>query len=172
MTAEEIIKIVITAIVTAIVTGSITYIVTIKRKVKAVANGILSCLRADLIGYHDKYTDKGFCPIYGKDAVEKAYKAYHDLDFPTDKLVSLASKTTCKDRWRQVINEADRLRDKNKYLLTLQQGISTAQLKEMAAEKVVLIVPKPYITTYPKEEQDKIWTIKKFVSYIQELQRT
>lgn len=79
MTSAEIIKIVITAVITAVVTGSLTYIVTIKRKVKAVANGILSCLRADLIGYHDNYTDKGYCPIYGKDAVEKAYKAYHDL---------------------------------------------------------------------------------------------
>lgn len=99
-------------------------------------------------------------------------RAYHDYSFPTDKLVSLASKTTCKDRWRQVINEADRLRDKNKYLLTLQQGISTAQLDEMTAEKVVLVVPKDYIKEYyPKPYKDKIWTIKKFVSYIQEIQR-
>ena len=79
MTSAEIIKIVITAVITAIVTGTITYVVTIKRKVKAVANGILSCLRADLIGYHDKYTARKYCPIYAKDAVEKAYKAYHDL---------------------------------------------------------------------------------------------
>ena len=98
-------------------------------------------------------------------------RAYHDLTFPTDSLVSLASKTTCKDRWRQVLNEADRLRDKDKFLLTLQQGISTAQLKEMSAEKVVLVVPRPYISAYPREEQEKIWTVKKFVEYIQELQR-
>ena len=96
--------------------------------------------------------------------------AYHDKSFPTDKLVSLASKTTCKDRWRQVINEADRLRDRNKYLLTLQQGISSAQIEEMTAEKVILVVPKPYISSYPKEQQEKIWTIKKFVSYLQELE--
>ena len=96
--------------------------------------------------------------------------AYHDKSFPTDKLVSLASKTTCKDRWRQVINEADRLRDRNKYLLTLQQGISSAQIDEMTAEKVILVVPKPYISSYPREQQDKIWTIKKFVSYLQELE--
>ena len=98
-------------------------------------------------------------------------RAYHDKTFPTDKLVSLASKTTCKDRWRQVINEADRLRDRNKYLITLQQGISTSQIEEMTAEKVILIVPEPYISSYPKEQRDKIWTIKKFVSFLQEIQK-
>lgn len=98
-------------------------------------------------------------------------EAYHDISFPTDKLVSLASKTTCKDRWRQILNEADRLRGKNKFLLTLQQGISTAQIEEMTAEKVVLVVPKQYITSYPKEQQDKIWTVKKFIGYLQEIQR-
>ena len=76
---SEVTKIILTAIISALVSGAITYTVTIKRKIKAVANGILSCLRADLIAYHDKYKKKGYCPIYGKDAVEKAYKAYHDL---------------------------------------------------------------------------------------------
>ena len=98
-------------------------------------------------------------------------QAYHDISFPTDKLVSLASKTTCKDRWRQILNEADRLRGKNKFLLTLQQGISTAQIEEMTAEKVVLVVPKQYISSYPKEQQEKIWTVKKFIGYLQEIQR-
>lgn len=97
-------------------------------------------------------------------------EAYHNIYFPVDKIVSLASKTTCKDRWRQVINEADRLRDKDKYLVTLQQGISSAQLKEMEAERVVLVVPKPYITCYPPEFREKIWTIKKFIEYVKELE--
>lgn len=96
--------------------------------------------------------------------------AYHDFSFPVGKLVSLAAKTTCKDRWRQVLNEADRLRDGNKYLLTLQQGISSSQLKEMAAEKVVLVVPKEYIKTYPSKEQESIWTVKKFIDYVKEIQ--
>ena len=80
---------------------------------------------------------------------------YHNMSFPVDKLASLAAKTTCKDRWRQVINEADRLRDKPKYLCTLQQGISPTQMDEMQAENVVLVVPKPYISSYPKDKRDR-----------------
>lgn len=97
--------------------------------------------------------------------------AYHNITFPTEKLISLAAKTTCKDRWRQVINEADRLRGKEKFLCTLQQGISGAQMDEMQAEKVILVVPKPYIQTYPKDRQDRIWTLEKFVHFVQETER-
>ena len=97
-------------------------------------------------------------------------KAYHSIYFPVEKLISLASKTTCKDRWRQVINEADRLRDRDKYLLTLQQGISAAQLEEMEHERVILVVPKKYISLYPAVYQDKIWTVKKFIDYVKEVE--
>ncbi|MCD7852888.1 MAG: type II restriction endonuclease [Oscillospiraceae bacterium] len=69
-------------------------------------------------------------------------EAYHDMTFSIDKLCTLAAKTTCKDRWRQILNEANRLRDKNKYLCTMQQGISAPQMDEMQAEKVILVVPK------------------------------
>lgn len=93
-------------------------------------------------------------------------EAYHDMTFSIDKLCTLAAKTTCKDRWRQILNEADRLRDENKYLCTMQQGISAAQMDEMQAEKVILVVPKPYITAYPKEKRDRIWTVGRFVDYV------
>ena len=97
-------------------------------------------------------------------------EAYHDMTFSVEKLCSLAAKTTCKDRWRQVLNEANRLRDQNKYLCTMQQGISAAQMDEMQAEKVILVVPKEYIRTYPADPQDRIWTISKFVQYVREME--
>ena len=97
-------------------------------------------------------------------------EAYHDMSFSIDKLCTLAAKTTCKDRWRQILNEADRLRDENKYLCTMQQGISSAQMDEMQAEKVVLVVPKPYIMAYPKDKRDRIWTVGQFVSYVKEME--
>ena len=97
-------------------------------------------------------------------------EAYHNSSFNIQKLVTLAAKTTCKDRWRQVLNEANRLKDSPKYLCTLQQGISGAQMDEMQAENVVLVVPEPYIVSYPKDRRDRIWTIARFVKYIQEIE--
>ena len=105
------------------------------------------------------------------DFIFPSQEAYHDPSFSTDKLISLAAKTTCKDRWRQVINEANRLRDKPKYLCTLQQGISATQMDEMQEENVILVVPKPYITTYPRDRQDRIWTLAQFIDYVRNVER-
>ena len=95
---------------------------------------------------------------------------YHDPTFSIDRLCTLAAKTTCKDRWRQILNEADRLRDRNKYLCTMQQGISAAQMDEMQAEQVILVVPKKYHSAYPQEKRDRIWTIGRFVRYVKEME--
>lgn len=93
---------------------------------------------------------------------------YHDGSFDSNKLTFLAAKTTCKDRWRQVINEADRI--EIKHLFTLQQGISKNQLKEMYKEGVKLVVPEPYLKSFPEEYQSQIFTLQNFVSHTSSIQ--
>ena len=44
--------------------------------------------------------------------------------------------------------------------------LSGAQMDEMQAENVILVVPKPYIVTYPKDRRDRIWTLARFVKYV------
>lgn len=91
-------------------------------------------------------------------------EAYHNLLFPADKLVFLGAKTTCKDRWRQVLNEANRI--DTKYLFTLQQGISKNQLREMKHEHLKLVVPKAYVTSFDKEFQPEIETLASFIEMV------
>ncbi len=91
--------------------------------------------------------------------------AYLNPKFDNNKLIVLAAKTTCKDRWRQVLNEADRV--KTKHLFTLQQGISKNQLEEMYKYNVCLVVPKPYLTSFPKSFQERILCLSDFVKYVQ-----
>lgn len=91
-------------------------------------------------------------------------KAYQDPLFPDNYLRLVAAKTTCKDRWRQVIDEAKRI--EVKHLFTLQQGISTAQLKQMHESKVHLVVPEPYLSTYPSEWRAKILTLEELTKMI------
>ena len=95
-------------------------------------------------------------------------ECYHNFEFPADDLTILGAKTTCKDRWRQVINEADRV--EMKYLCTLQPGISRAQLKEMEDYQVKLVVPYSLINSYPEEYRDKISDLKTFISIVKEKQ--
>lgn len=91
-------------------------------------------------------------------------KAYHNLLFPADKLVFLGAKTTCKDRWRQVLNEANRIQ--TKYLFTLQQGISKNQLREMKHEHLKLVVPDIYLKSFDEEFQVEIETLSSFINIV------
>lgn len=93
---------------------------------------------------------------------------YHNFEFPAEDLVVLGAKTTCKDRWRQVLSEADRVEEK--YLFTLQQGISLSQLKEMSDAKLTLIVPKPYIQSFPKAYQNQLKDLSEFIGIVKRRQ--
>lgn len=95
-------------------------------------------------------------------------KCYHNLLFPTEDLIVLGVKTSCKDRWRQILNEANRVEDK--YLFTLQQGISRNQLNEMQDSKVHLVVPRQFVSTFPKEHQKNIKTLLDFILFVKETQ--
>lgn len=71
-----------------IITGLITYIKALKKRNTALEDGVQCLLRAELIRNHDKYAiDKHYCPIYAKEALKRAYTAYHTLggnDVATD----------------------------------------------------------------------------------------
>lgn len=46
---------------------------------KALKKGTQSLLRADIIRSYEKYMEKGYCPIYARDALAQEYEAYHGL---------------------------------------------------------------------------------------------
>lgn len=94
-------------------------------------------------------------------------ESYHNFAFPADKLTILGAKTTCKDRWRQVLNEADRI--DNKHLFTLQQGISKNQLSEMANEHLSLVVPKSNMHLFDSSFNNII-SLSDFIGMVREQQ--
>lgn len=67
-------------------------------------------------------------------------KECEDENYPVDKLCVVGVETTCKNRWRQVLKEAPRV--KKKHILTIQPGISSKQLQEMREAEVALVMPK------------------------------
>ncbi len=97
-------------------------------------------------------------------------KAYHSSQFPQQNLHMMAAKTCCKDRWRQILNEANKI--DQKHLFTLQEGISTNQLKEMADNRVTLVVPKPHITSFPKDWRSSLMTLDAFIQDIKTEQQS
>ena len=71
---------------------------------------------------------------------------YHDPDYNSGLLTMLGVKSSCKDRWRQVLVEADRI--ENKHLLTLEAGISKNQTDEMEVKNLQLVIPKRLHNSY------------------------
>ena len=95
-------------------------------------------------------------------------KSYHNFLFPSEKLTMLGAKTTCKDRWRQVLNEADRI--PNKHLFTLQPGVTRNQLQEMKDEHLTLVVPKENRSLFLPEFHDNIMCLSDFIEMVRERQ--
>jgi hypothetical protein len=94
-------------------------------------------------------------------------EAYTDTSFPRERLRMLAAKTTCKDRWRQILNEADRI--PTKHLLTLQEGVSEGQFKEMTDAGVKLVVPNGLHEKFPSSVQPHLTSLETFLAEVRHL---
>jgi hypothetical protein len=89
-------------------------------------------------------------------------EAYRNPGYRADRLRMLAAKTTCKDRWRQILNEADRI--PTKHLLTLQRGVSLTQFAEMTKANVVLVVPASLHETFEKSIRPHLVSLEQFIA--------
>lgn len=92
-------------------------------------------------------------------------EAYHSPTIAADDLIFLAAKTTCKDRWRQILTETTKI--PVKHLLTLQQTLSADQLQQMHHNDVHMVVPQLYHTGYPPAPGAHVWTVDDFVKILQ-----
>lgn len=93
---------------------------------------------------------------------------YQNPLFPARSLTMLGVKTTCKDRWRQILAEADRIEEK--HLFTLQSGISQNQTDEMGAHKVQLVIPRQIHSSFSVGQQCQLMTLDDFVGLVRERQ--
>ena len=76
----------------------------------------------------------------------------------------LGTKTSCKDRWRQLLPEAARIPEK--HLLTLEPGISENQTNEMRAHSLQLVLPNSLHKTYNAAQQSWLMDLKTFINVV------
>lgn len=89
---------------------------------------------------------------------------YHNAVFPASQLTMLGVKSSCKDRWRQVLSEADRI--DRKHLLTLEAAISKSQTDEMESKNLQLVVPQGLHSTFLPVQQSWLMDISEFTQYV------
>jgi hypothetical protein len=95
------------------------------------------------------------------DIVIPGKTSYDNPEYPVEKLLIMGVKHTCKDRWRQVLKEAPRVR--HRYIFTVQHGISSLQLDEMFGAGVSLIVPFALHKEYPRTHRKRLLTLQAFI---------
>ncbi len=117
------------------------------------------------------YIRTGVTEIYHKpDFIFPSLAQYHDASFPQARLTMLAAKSTCKDRWRQILNEAARIPDK--HLLTLEPSISERQTDEMNSEHVRLVLPRGLHPTYTVAQQTWLMDVATFITLVRARQNS
>lgn len=104
----------------------------------------------------------------GPDFLFPGESEYHDASWPDARLTMLAAKTSCKDRWRQVLAEANRI--SSKHLLTLEPGISPSQTAEMQRESLQLVVPASLHTSYRDEQRTDLMNVSAFIELVRSRQ--
>lgn len=96
------------------------------------------------------------------DFIFPSQEAYDDADYPVSRLRMLAAKTTVRERWRQILSEADRI--PIKHLFTLQEGVSEGQFARMRDALVRLVVPRSLHRSYPQSVRSELMTLQDFVA--------
>lgn len=94
---------------------------------------------------------------------------YRNNAYDPVKLTMLGVKSSCKDRWRQVLSEADRI--SHKHLLTLETAISANQTQERQSKKLQLVLAKQLHSTYAAHQQAWLMDLAAFTEMVRGRQR-
>jgi hypothetical protein len=124
-------------------------------------NHIENLLKAKNISYtRNPITENRSRP----DFIFPCIEAYRDENYPENNLTMLGVKSTCKDRWRQVLTEADRIG--SKHLLTLEAAISENQTEEMKDRNLQLVIPRKIQSSYTELQKNWLFTVNDFLQFV------
>ena len=87
---------------------------------------------------------------------------YHNPAIGSPPLKMLGAKTTCKDRWRQVLSEAQKI--PNKHLFTLETALTANQLHEMHSSSLTIVSTPEVLLTYPVASSGWTMTLRQLIS--------
>lgn len=129
---------------------------------KSLDNHIAAVLDANDLAYVSQpVTENDYKP----DFIFPGLEAYRSALAGDPSLTFLGAKSTCKDVWREIIPEAEKI--PNKHLLTLEWGISQKETNQMAAASVQLVIPKENHSSFNNEQIDSLMTFRDFIEEVQ-----
>lgn len=70
---------IVTAVLAYLYRGISARLAQEQAKNQAIANGVQSLLRESIVHNYNKYSERGYAPIWAKESLKMCYSAYHDL---------------------------------------------------------------------------------------------
>lgn len=104
------------------------------------------------------------------DFIFPSIECYQDEGFPSANLTMLGAKTTIKERWRQVLEEANRI--EHKHLITLEPAVSVDYTNAMHDARLQLVVPRALFPTYTTGQQGWLMDVRGFCEMVEIRQKT
>lgn len=98
------------------------------------------------------------------DFIFPSSEEYHNPAFKSPPLKMLGAKTTCKDRWRQVLSEAAKI--PHKHLFTLETALSLNQLLEMHSFSLTVVSTPDVLATYPLASKGWTMSLQDFINEV------
>lgn len=100
------------------------------------------------------------------DFIFPGIEEYRNPEYDPLHLTMLGVKSSCKDRWRQILVEADRI--EQKHLLTLEAAISENQTDEMRTKKLQLVLPEELHDTYSETQKSWLMNVSQFTGLVRQ----
>ena len=104
------------------------------------------------------------------DFIFPGQEEYHNPRFDTNLLVMMGAKSTIKERWRQVLEAADRI--PIKHLCTLEPGLSASLIESICQNSIQLVIPEEILNTYDPVQRDEFQNIGDFLDIVISKQST
>ena len=152
------------------VDGFIAFSLSVQNRRKSrMGHSLENHIKAVLDAYHVIYEQGvGTENDHRPDFLFPGIDAYRKVSAGDSRLTMLGAKSSCKDRWRQVLAEANKI--PRKHLLTLEPSISEPQTDQMRASDLQLVVPQSIHETYAGAQKTWLWSVRDFVSEVLERQ--
>ena len=153
------------------VEGFIEFSLSVQNRRKSRAGFALEYHIEELLKVHDiRYARYARPKIKGNpDFLFPGEIEYRDPSYDAAMLTMLGAKRSCKERWRQVLAEAPKIKDK--HLLTLQPSISESQTNEMKSERLQLIVPRSIFHSYHQSQREWLVDVAEFITLVKTKQQ-
>jgi hypothetical protein len=148
------------------VDGFIKFSLSVQNRRKSRAGQALENHLESIFKAHNIHYSRGAITEGNKkpDFIFPGASEYQNHKFPKSQLTILGAKSSCKDRWRQVLTEAERV--KTKHLVTLEPGISQNQTDEMKGENLQLVIPKALHNSYSSSQQAWLQDLSGFIDLV------